>query len=36
MIYIGALGALLLIIFVGAVAAVQEAGRHMEEEYGNK
>lgn len=36
MIYIGALGALLLIIFVGAVAAVKEAGKYMEEEHGRK
>ena len=36
MIYIGALGALLLIVLAGAVAAVKEAGRYKEEEYGNK
>ena len=36
MIYIGVLGVLLLIVLAGAVAAVQEAGRYMEEEYGSK
>lgn len=36
MIYIGVLGVLLLIVLAGAVAAVKETGRHMEEEYGNK
>ena len=36
MIYIGALGALLLIVLAGAAAAVKEAGKYMEEEYGRK
>lgn len=36
MIYIGVLGALLMIILAGAVAAVKEAGKYMEEEHGSK